>query len=77
MLPRRGESDTLELRITVGKSVLLYYTIYILCRVAVCGGGGGEVGDDQQVESEAVISDVPSILVADFKFVNGILAERG
>ena len=35
------------------------------------------MGDDQQVESEAVISDVPSILVADFKFVNGILAERG
>ena len=40
--PCCGEYDTLELRITVGKSVLFYSTIYILCRVAECNGGDRE-----------------------------------
>ena len=67
----------LELRITVGKSVLFYSTIYILCRVAAGGGGGGEGGDDRLGESEAVRVDVPRVLGADFKFVNGRLVDRG
>ena len=39
--PRHVESDTLELKITVGKYTLFYSTIYVLCRVAACGGGDG------------------------------------
>ena len=53
-LPRHGESDTLESRITVGKSVLLYSTIYILCRVAAAGVSGGEGGDNWRGESEVL-----------------------
>ena len=45
---RCGEPNALESRITVGKYVLFYYTIYILCRVVVCGGGDREGGDNQQ-----------------------------
>ena len=41
--------DNIELRITVGKSVLLYSTIYISCRVAACGDGG-EGGDIRRGE---------------------------
>ena len=75
--PCCGESDTLELRITVGKSILFYYTIYILCRVEACDGGNREEGDDQQGDSEASSADIPSVLGVDLTFVNQILAERG
>ena len=34
-LPCLGESDTIELIITLGKSVSLYSTIYILCKVSI------------------------------------------
>ena len=46
--PGRGEFDTLELVINVGKSVLFYSTIYILCRVPAGSVGGGEGSDDQR-----------------------------
>ena len=73
---RRGESDTLELRITVDKSILLYYTIYILFRVASGGSGNVEEDDNQRGEPESVIYDALIFLCVDFKFVNGRLADR-
>ena len=38
--PRYVDSDTLELRINADKSILLYYTIYILRRVVAAAGKG-------------------------------------
>ena len=45
---RQGESDTLELIITVCKSILFYSTIYILCRVAALAGKGVRTNGENQ-----------------------------
>ena len=44
----RGESDTLELRITVCKSILFYSTIDILCRLAALAGKGMTTNENQK-----------------------------
>ena len=55
---------------------MFYSTIYILCRVAACGGGGEGV-DERRGESESVSADVLSVLCEDLKLMNGIIVERG
>ena len=61
---RCGESNTLELRITVGKFILFYSNIYIFSRVLVCSSGIGEGGNDRIGQSKAVSADVTSFLGA-------------
>ena len=46
--PGRGEFDTLELVINVGKSVLFYSTINILCKIVTCDSGDGKGCDELQ-----------------------------
>ena len=59
----------------MGNYLLLYSTIYIICRVAACGRGGVEGKDNRRGELEAVIADVLIVLGEDLKFVNGRLTE--